>query len=198
MKLIQKKKRRRVNKNGDGPSIFRFKAPLIAHPEKRKNGSLDLLIPKPVSKKLPLSGTTVEGTINGHPFRGLVQPAASGSHLLRVNDAMRKGAAADAGDTVELVILEPDLAPTPPDDLWAAISASRAAKTLWRDLTPIGQCDWIRWVDGAKQRETRSRRIKIAIEKLSSGTRAPCCFNTYEYMLRHLYNNGFPKNSYLR
>ena len=93
------------NKDGDGPSVFRFKARLFRDPKTAKSGSGTLLnVPKVV--KLPSRGITkVEGTINGHPFRAAVEPNTSGGHWLHVNKAMREGAGADAGDMVKLVIL---------------------------------------------------------------------------------------------
>jgi uncharacterized protein YdeI (YjbR/CyaY-like superfamily) len=102
---------------------------------------------------------------------------------------MRKGARADAGDMVKLVILRPEPEPTVPADLRVALSASQKAKTLWKDLTPICRRDWIRWIESAKKPETRVRRITWAVESLSSGNRRPCCFNIYEFMMRRIPTN---------
>src|SRR5882762_9295824 len=112
------------NKDGGGPSVFRFEARLFRHPKTAKTGSWTLLnIPKVVSKKLR-GMTKVEGTMNGHPFRAALEPNTSGSHWLRVNTAMREGAGADAGDTVKLVILGPEPEPTIPADLRVALTDS--------------------------------------------------------------------------
>jgi hypothetical protein len=179
------------NKDGVGPSVFRFEARLFRHPKTAKTGSRTLLnVPKVVSKKLPSRGMTkVEGTINGHPFRAAVEPNTSGSHWLRVNKAMREGAGADAGDMVKLVILEPEPESTVPADLRVALAASHEAKTLWKDLTPTGRLDWIRWIVSAKKPETRARRITRAVESLSSGKRRPCCMNIYDFMMRRIPTN---------
>ena len=179
------------NRDGDGSSVFRFKARLFRHPKTAKTGSWTLLnVPRWVSKKLPSRGMTrVEGTMNGHPFRAALEPNTSGSHWLHVNKAMREGAGADAGDTVKLDFLGPEPVPTIPADLRAALTASHEAKTLWKHLTPIGRCDWIRWIDSAKRSETRARRITRAVEWLSSGKRHPCCMNIYEFMLCRIHKN---------
>ena len=143
-----------------------------------------------VSKKLLSRGMAkVEGTMNGHPFRAALEPNTSGSHWLRVNKAMREGAGADAGDMVKLVILGPEPEPTVPADLRVALTASHEAKTLWKDLTPIGRRDWIRWIESAKKPETRARRITRSVEQLSSGKRRPCCMNIYEFMMRRIPTN---------
>jgi len=189
----------RGNRNGGGPSIFRFQARLFSDSKPAKTGaSLVLKIPASVSKGLPSSDkATVEGTINGHPFRATLEPNTSGSHLLYVNRAMREGAQADAGDTARLVILVPEPEPSVPADLRGALAASQRAKTFWKTVTYMNRHDWIRWIDSAKTSDTRARRIALAIEWLSSGKRTPCCFNTYEYMLDRIYANGSrPKNLY--
>jgi len=176
-----------------GPSVLRFKARLFRHPETAKaRGSSTLLldVPDVVSKKAHSSGMiTVEGTINGHPFRATLEPNTSDGHWLPVNKAMRKGADAGVGDTVQLAILEPEPEPIMPSDLRVALTASDKAKTLWKELTPIGRTDWIRWVVSAKQPETRARRIRRTVEQLSEGKRRPCCVNIYEFMMTHIPTN---------
>ena len=177
----------------DGTSVLRFKARLFRNPKAaRAGGSATLLldVPEVVSKKARSSGmTTIEGTINGHPFRAALEPNTSAGHWLPVNKAMREGAGADAGDTVQLAILEPQPEPVMPGDLKGALTASDKAKILWKNLTPIGRTDWIRWVVSARQPETRARRIRRTVEQLSEGKRRPCCVNIYEFMMTHIPTN---------
>ena len=181
------------------PSVIRFEARLFRHPKTANasgSGTLLLDVPDVVSKKACSSGmTTVEGTINGHPFRATLEPNTSEGHWLHVNKAMRKGAGADVGDTVQLAILEPEPEPIMPSDLRVALTASDKAKTLWKDLTPIGRTDWIRWIVSAKQPETRARRITRTVEQLSEGKRRPCCVNIYEFMMRRIPTNVSKRKS---
>jgi len=174
-------------------SVLRFKARLFRHPNTAKpGGSATLLldVPAVISKKAHSSGmTTIEGTINGHPFRATLEPNTSADHWLPVNKAMRQGADADVGDTVQLAILEPEREPIMPSDLRVALTASDKAKTLWKDLAPIGRTDWLRWVVSARQPETRARRIRRTVEQLSEGKRRPCCVNIYEFMMSHIPTN---------
>jgi hypothetical protein len=178
---------------GSDPSVLRFTARLFRHRKTAKAGGSSTLlldVPAVVSKKANSNGmTTVEGTINGHPFRATLELSTSGSHWLPVNKAMREGADADVGDTVQLAILEPEPEPIMPSDLRVALTASDKAKTLWKDLTPIGRTDWIRWVVSARQPETRARRIRRTVEQLSDGKRRPCCVNIYEFMTSHIPTN---------
>ena len=173
----------RKNKDDGGPSVIRFKARLVQHSRAEKTDAWALFnVPKAVSKKLR-GITTVEGTINGHPFRAALEPNASGRHTLRVNKAMRNGVGADAGDTVNLAVLGPEPPPKIPADLRAAMTSSHKAKSLWQDLSTIGRRDYIRWIESAKTSETRARRVRRTVEQLSSGKRRPCCVNVYEFML---------------
>ena len=69
-----------------GPRI-RFRAKLCRPVANAKVGSWTFLtLPKNASAKLPSRGmTTVEGTINGFPFRATLEPDGQRSHCLRVN-----------------------------------------------------------------------------------------------------------------
>ncbi|HEY6326944.1 MAG TPA: YdeI/OmpD-associated family protein [Candidatus Cybelea sp.] len=180
-------------KDGGGPAVLRFKARLVRHPKAAKTGlSITLNVPEVVGKKLG-GMTMLEGTINGHPFRAPLDANASGSRSLRVNKAMLNGAGAGVGDTVNLAILGPEPKLTIPADLHAAFAASHTAQASWKDLTPLGRRDWVRWIEAAKTPETRARRVTRTIEQLAEGKRRPCCVNFYEYMLLHVNDNRSPK-----
>lgn len=185
--------------DGDGPEVLRFEARLFLHPETataKTDFRILLDVPGWVGERFPSRGTTkVEGTINGHPFRAALQPSTSGGPWLRVNKAMLRGAGADAGDTVKLAILGPEPEPTIPDDLRVALAASNEAKTLWDDLASMGRRDWVRWIESARQPDTRTRRVARTIEQLSSGKRRACCVNVYEFMLRRIQEEEQPEGS---
>ena len=63
-----------------------------------------------------------------------------------------------------------------PADLNKALKSSPKIETLWKDLTPLSRRDFITWIEGAKQTETRKRRIEVTASKLASGERRPCCY----------------------
>lgn len=63
-----------------------------------------------------------------------------------------------------------------PADLHKALATTPKGKALWDSITPIGQRDFLRWIDSAKQPATRTRRIAITCSKLTSGDRRPCCY----------------------
>src|SRR5947209_18679146 len=60
-----------------------------------------------------------------------------------------------------------------PMNLYKALASTPKAKAEWHDLTPDGRRDFIRWIDSAKQPETRRRRVEKACTMLAAGKRHP-------------------------
>jgi len=71
---------------------------------------------------------------------------------------------------------KPDQETKAPADLLKALTASPSAMALWKGLTPISRRDFVSWIVSAKQAETRARRVRVALSKLESGQRRPCCY----------------------
>ena len=123
--------------------------------------------------------TTVQGTINRHPFRATLEPDGQRSHWLKVDRKMREAAEADVGEvvTLEIAPAEEELEPKVPADLRKALAAAPKARVVWSDITPVARRDWIYWITSAKQPETRARRIDNACDMLAGGKRRVCCFD---------------------
>jgi len=159
---------------------LRFKARLL-RPAAPKGASWTFLVlPKTASAKLPTrSMTSVEGTINDHPFRATLEPDGQRSHWLKVSKRLREGAGAEAGDVVSLEIAPTGKEPEPrvPADLRKALAAAPEARALWSDITTVARRDWIQWITSAKRAETRTRRIASACDMLGAGKRRVCCFD---------------------
>jgi hypothetical protein len=114
----------------------------------------------------------VSGTINGFPFRSSLMPMG-GCHMMPVNKTLREGAGVKAGDMVD-VVMERDEAPRtidPPPQLKKLLSKKKTAKANWEKLPFTHKKEIAIWIDGAKQEETRERRLTKAIEVLESGTK---------------------------
>lgn len=145
-----------------------------------------LRLPESVSAELPSRGMTmVKGTLNGVPFKTLLEPdgkygpGLKPSHWFRPDEKLLYEASAKAGDTVQ-VTLEPTkewIEPEVPEDLNKALSTSLKAEELWNDITPMARWDWVRWIRAVKTPETRQKHIEVALDKLNKGMRRPCCFN---------------------
>jgi hypothetical protein len=114
----------------------------------------------------------VTGTINGFPFRSSLMPMG-GCHRMPVNKTLREGAGVKAGDVVE-VTMERDKAPRtiePPALLKKSLSKSKTAKANWEKLPFTHKKEIAIWIDGAKQEETRARRLAKAMRVLEAGTK---------------------------
>jgi Bacteriocin-protection, YdeI or OmpD-Associated/Domain of unknown function (DUF1905) len=162
-------------------SRIRFKAKLLqpATPA-RGNPWAFLVLPESASSRLPTRGmTTVDGTINGYPFKATLEPDGERCHWLKVNRKMRDAAGAAAGDVVILeltpAVVDPD--PKVPPDLRKALAAAPKARALWSEITPKARTDWVQWIISAKKPETRARRVMNACKMLASGKRRVCCFD---------------------
>src|SRR5579862_393275 len=156
-------------------SIIRAKAELF----QSKTGSLTLLrLPKSASAKLPSRGLVmVEGTINGARFQAPLEPDGEGSHVLVVDKTLRTLTGGSA--TVALAIEPSEHWPEPkvPADLKTALAADPRALATSKDITVMARWDWIRWLNEAKQPETRKRRLESIYSRFKAGKRRPCCFD---------------------
>ncbi len=175
-------------------STIRFSAKFFRPKATEKIGSRTFLtLPKNASAKLPSRGMTmVEGTINTFPFRAALEPNGEGSHRLRVNQAMRDAAGADAQDTVTVEITRVGVEPETrvPMDLRKALRAAPLAQASWADITPMTRRDWIFSISSARQPETRRRRIEKACDMLASGKRRLCCFPDIKWLMKKTQNHA--------
>lgn len=139
-----------------------------------------LRLPRSASAKLPSRGMAlVEGTINGFRSKIVLEPDGKGSHWFKIDPGLREAAGIDADNTVTMVVEPAKEWPEPelPADLNKALKSDPQANALWVKITPMARWDWLRWIRATNNRETRSHRIEVAMSKLRSGERRPCCFN---------------------
>jgi Bacteriocin-protection, YdeI or OmpD-Associated/Domain of unknown function (DUF1905) len=137
-------------------------------------------LPERASAKLPSRGTAlVEGTINGFRSKIVLEPDGKGSHWFRVDSDLREAAGIDAGARLTIAFEPSKTWPEPvvPEDLNKALESDPQANALWVKITPMARWDWLRWIRATNHRETRSRRVEVALSKLKAGERRPCCFN---------------------
>jgi hypothetical protein len=145
-----------------------------------------LRLPESASVQLPSRGMTmVSGTMNGIPFKTLLEPdgvygpGLKPSHWFSPDKKLLGDVKATVGDTVQ-VSIEPTkewIEPEVPADVKKALATSPKAEALWKNITPMARWDWIRWIRAVKTQETRDKHIEVALDKLNKGMRRPCCFN---------------------
>ena len=61
-------------------------------------------------------------------------------------------------------------------DIREALLSNTRVLAAWNDITPLARNEFICWITDAKRPETRAKRIRVAIDKLSRGERRPCCW----------------------
>lgn len=128
--------------------------------------------PVAASKKLPSRGrVSVRGTMNGFPFRISAFPTGDGTHQIAVNKTLQAGAKAAPGERVHVVIEADAGKPVVrvPADLKAAIAASAKARENFGRLSFSHRKGYVDWVTEAKKPETRERRVREAVKRLSKG-----------------------------
>jgi len=112
----------------------------------------------------------VRGTISGFPFRSSLMPMG-GCHRMVVNKTLREGAKCKAGDVVEIV-LQRDVADRTveaPPELARELKKSKAARERWEKLAFTHKKEMARSLTGAKQEETRKRRLAKVMQVLKTG-----------------------------
>src|SRR3979411_166853 len=138
-------------------------------------------LPEKASTKLPSRGqVAVQGTINGHEFKTVLEPDGSSGHWMRVDRELQQTAAVSAGDiaTLEIESINDWPEANLPRDFETALAAApQNSQDLWKDITPMARWEWVRWVNATRNPDTRKRRVEVSISKMRTGKRRPCCFN---------------------
>ncbi|MEU4197140.1 YdeI/OmpD-associated family protein [Kribbella sp. NPDC026611] len=107
-------------------------------------------------------------TINGEPVRATLHKM-DGTYMTAVNKDVQRQVGATAGDTVDVTIeLEAaeDQNVEVPHDLAIALAQADATRAF-DQLTRFRQRETIKNVTSAKKPETRARRIRLTVERLT-------------------------------
>jgi hypothetical protein len=136
-----------------------------------EQGGVFFTLPRKESAKFGVRGRVpVTGTINGAPFRSSIFPTGDGAHYMAVNREVREAAGVAAGDRVK-VSMEIDNAPRTvavPPDLNLELSKSIAARVRFDKLSYTHRKEYVQWIEAAKRPETRTRRLKQVLDKLTA------------------------------
>jgi hypothetical protein len=114
----------------------------------------------------------VKGTINGYPFRSSLMPMGGG-YCVGVNKTMREGANVKAGDEVD-VVLERDTKERTmeaPPELKRELAKNKKAREQWDGLAYTVKKEMALSITGAKQDETKKRRLARVMGVLKTGAR---------------------------
>lgn len=111
-------------------------------------------------------------TVGGHSYRTTVA-SMGGRFMVPLSAENRAAAGVAAGDEVEVEVVG-DTAPRQvivPDDLAQALAADPAAAAFFEGLAPSHRKEWVRWLEEAKQAQTRASRLAKTIAALQAGQR---------------------------
>src|SRR5215472_6522710 len=136
-----------ARKAAGGPAI-RFEAQA-----QRTGGSTILKLPDDASAKLPSRGqVAIEGEVNGHVIRAVVEPDGRRGHWIKVDEKLRQALAAGEGDTVALAIEPAEDWPEPdiPMDFQSALADAPDLSEVWTGITPMARWEWVRWINATR------------------------------------------------
>ena len=108
---------------------------------------------------------------DGYPYQGSVTPLGDGHHALHVLKQIRKAVGKTIGDTVR-VTLSRDVAGRKmeaPADLAEKLAATPEAAAYFAKLAYTHQREYVRWLEGAKKPEVRTKRLGEIVEMLGQG-----------------------------
>jgi len=114
----------------------------------------------------------VRGTINGYPFRSSLMPCG-GRRMMPVNRILGEGAGLRPGDTVEVVMErdEEERNVEAPPVLKKALAMNKTAQANWEKQSFSNKKEMAQSIVGAKQEETRTRRLAKIMEILKTGAK---------------------------
>ena len=61
----------------------------------------------------------------------------------------------------------------PPAELEKIFTAHKKAREVFQNLSQINQKEYVEWIEGAKRKDTKNRRLEATLEKLLAGKKSP-------------------------
>ncbi|MGC1461909.1 MAG: YdeI/OmpD-associated family protein [Terracidiphilus sp.] len=116
----------------------------------------------------------VKSTLDGVPYSGSLIKCGATEHMLGVLKGIREQIGKGPGDTIEVVVWK--------DEEERTVEVPAEFKRLMKNegllagfekLSYTHRKEYCRWITEAKKEETRSARIKKAVEMLRGGVKTP-------------------------
>ena len=141
-----------------------------------RNNGVYVSIPFDVEKQYGMKGhVKVKAAFDGYPYRGILVNMGTGCHIIGVRKDIREAIGKKVGDEIT-VELEPDNDERKaeiPAGFMEALARSSKAKKFFDSLSFTNQKEFCVWIASAKKEDTRERRLREAITKLTLGKRNP-------------------------
>lgn len=61
----------------------------------------------------------------------------------------------------------------PPVELEKIFTSHKKARDVFQNLSQINQKEYVEWIEGAKRKDTKDRRLEATVEKLLAGKKSP-------------------------
>jgi hypothetical protein len=136
-----------------------------------KGGWSYVLLPGVNQKtSLPFGWLVVKGHIDTYAIRQYkLWPTADKQLFLPIKAEIRKKIGKEAGDTVEVTLLEDNSEIVIPGEFLDCLNESPVAKINFEKMTSTSQKQYVDYIYGAKHIETQALRMAKSIEKLEKG-----------------------------
>ncbi len=114
----------------------------------------------------------IRGTINGFPFRSSLMPCGA-RRMMPVNKKLCAGAGVQPGDIVDVVMErdEEERTVEAPPLLRKTLAKNKTAQANWDKLSFTHKKEMALAILGAKQEETRTRRLEKIVNILKTGAK---------------------------
>jgi hypothetical protein len=114
----------------------------------------------------------IRGTINGFAFRSSLMPCG-GARMMPVNQTLCRGAGVAPGDVVDVVMErdEEERTVEAPPELRRELAKSKTAQGRWDVLAFTHKKEMANSISGAKQEETKKRRLVKVMQVLKTGAK---------------------------
>ena len=118
-------------------------------------------------KKTKFGWVQVSGTIDGFELkRYKLMPMGNGKLFLPVRAEIRKAIGKTEGDTIHVILYADNTPIEIPQEFVTCLDDEPAAKKFFFTLTESEQSFYIKWIYGAKQEATKTKRMAQSIERL--------------------------------
>jgi hypothetical protein len=152
---------------------YKFEAKIIK-PESVDSGYIEF--PYDVYKEFGKKGQVkVKAYFDGFEYRGSLVKMGTECHIIGLNKKVRDAINKQAGDTVQVLIVEDTDERTVevPQDLNVALGENPSVRAIFEKLSFTHRKEYVVWIISAKREETRLARIDKCIEMLTAGKKNP-------------------------
>ena len=144
----------------------KFRAPIRSNDDGGGGAWVD--VPFDVEKTFGKKRVPIRATMDGVPYRGSLVRMGSDCHMLLVRKAIREKIGKGPGDTISVTLREDTASRkvTVPPDVSRVLKKRPQAQSFFQTLSFTHQREYIEWIKGAKQSETRARRVARMLDLL--------------------------------